>query len=45
MQHWLLDVYYNEDHQTARKNDAVSNLSAIRRFARRIKKQIITLKM
>ena len=39
MQHWLLDVYYNEDRSTARRGDSVSNLSAIKRFAMRIKKQ------
>lgn len=39
MQHWLLDVYYNEDHLTARRDNAVSNSSALKRFAMRIKKQ------
>lgn len=39
MQHWLLDVYFNEDRSTARKDNAINNSSALKRFAMRIKKQ------
>lgn len=39
MQHWILDVEYNEDRSTARKDNAISNASMFKRFAMRIKKQ------
>ncbi len=39
MQHWLLDIQLKEDVQTARKNNAVTNGSILRRFCLMIKKQ------
>lgn len=39
MQHWILDVEYNEDRSTSRKDNAVVNASALKRFAMRIKKE------
>lgn len=39
MQHWLLDIQLREDQQTARRDDAVTNGSILRRFCMAIKKQ------
>lgn len=39
MQHWLLDIQLREDQQTARRDDAVTNSSILRRFCMAIKKQ------
>lgn len=39
MVHWKLDVISKEDLSTQRKNNSISNLSALKRFAMRIKKQ------
>lgn len=39
MQHWLLDIQLKEDQQTARKDDAVTNGSILRRFCMALKKQ------
>lgn len=39
MEHWKLDVILKEDLSTQRKNNSISNLSALKRFAMRIKKQ------
>ena len=39
MQHWILDMQLNEDHQTARKDDAVTNGSILRRFCMMLKKR------
>lgn len=39
MQHWLLDIQLKEDRQTARKDDAVTNGSILRRFCMMMKKQ------
>lgn len=39
MQHWLLDIQLKEDQQTARKDDAVTNGSILRRFCMMLKKQ------
>lgn len=39
MQHWLLDIQLKEDCQTARKDDAVTNGSILRRFCMMMKKQ------
>jgi len=39
MQHWLLDIQLKEDVQTARKDNAVTNGSILRRFCLMIKKQ------
>lgn len=39
MQHWLLDIQLKEDRQTARKDDAVTNGSILRRFCMALKKQ------
>lgn len=37
MQHWLLDVQLNEDRNTAKKFNAMTNMTIIKRFAIRIK--------
>ena len=39
MQHWLLDIQLKEDQQTARKDDAVTNGTILRRFCMMVKKQ------
>lgn len=39
MQHWILDIQLREDQQTARKDDAVTNGSILRRFCMVLKKQ------
>ena len=39
MQHWLLDIQLKEDQQTARRDDAITNGSILRRFCMAIKKQ------
>lgn len=39
MQHWLLDIQLREDQQTARRDDAVTNGSILRRFCMAVKKQ------
>ena len=39
MQHWLLDIQLKEDQQTARKDDAATNGSILRRFCMALKKQ------
>lgn len=39
MQHWILDIQLKEDAQTARKNEAVTNGSILRRFCMIMKKQ------
>lgn len=39
MQHWILDMQLREDQQTARKDDAVTNGSILRRFCMVLKKQ------
>ena len=39
MQHWLLDIQLREDQQTARKDEAVTNGSILRRFCMAMKKQ------
>lgn len=39
MQHWILDMQLREDLQTARKDDAVTNGSILRRFCMVLKKQ------
>lgn len=39
MQHWLLDIQLKEDQQTARRDDAVTNGSILRRFCMTMKKQ------
>ena len=39
MQHWVLDIQLKEDQQTARKDDAVTNGSILRRFCMALKKQ------
>ena len=39
MQHWILDIQLKEDRQRARKNDAVTNGSILRRFCMMLKKQ------
>ena len=39
MQHWLLDIQLKEDRQTARKDDAVTNGSILRRLCMVLKKQ------
>ncbi len=39
MQHWLLDIQLKEDQQTARKDDAVTNGSILRRFCMAMKKK------
>lgn len=39
MQHWLLDIQLKEDQQTARRDDAVTNGSILRRFCMMVKKQ------
>lgn len=39
MQHWLLDIQLKEDQQTARKDNAVTNGSILRRFCMMLKKQ------
>lgn len=39
MQHWILDIQLKEDLQTARKDDAVTNGSILRRFCMMLKKQ------
>lgn len=39
MQHWLLDIQLKEDLQTARKDNAVTNGSILRRFCMMLKKQ------
>ena len=39
MQHWILDIQLKEDFQTARKDDAVTNGSILRRFCMMVKKQ------
>lgn len=39
MQHWLLDIQLKEDQQTARRDDAVTNGSILRRFCMMLKKQ------
>lgn len=38
MQHWILDMQLNEDHQTARKDDAVTNGLILRRLCMMLKK-------
>lgn len=39
MQHWILDVELLEDRSTARKDNSIQNMSTLKRFAMRIKKQ------
>lgn len=39
MQHWILDMQLREDQQTARRDDAVTNGSILRRFCMALKKQ------
>lgn len=39
MQHWLLDIQLGEDRKTARRNDAVTNGSILRRFCMALKKK------
>ena len=39
MQHWLLDIQLGEDRKTARRNDAVTNGSILRRFCMMMKKK------
>lgn len=39
MQHWILDIQLKEDQQTARKDDAVTNGSILRRFCMMMKNQ------
>ena len=39
MQHWLLDIQLKEDQQTARKDEAVTNGSILRRFCMAMKKK------
>lgn len=39
MQHWILDIQLKEDLQTARKDDAATNGSILRRFCMMLKKQ------
>lgn len=39
IQHWLLDIQLKEDQQTARKDDAVTNGTILRRFCMMVKKQ------
>ena len=43
MQHWLLDIQLKEDQQTARRDDAITNGSILRRFCMAIKKQDVEL--
>ncbi len=39
MQHWLLDIKLKKDQQPARKDNAVTNESILRRFCMMLKKQ------
>lgn len=39
MQHWMLDIHLKEDRQTARKDNAVTNGSILRRFCMMLNKQ------
>lgn len=39
MQHWVLDIQLKEDQQTARRDNAVTNGSILRRFCMALKKQ------
>lgn len=39
MQHWLLDIQLGEDAKTARRDDAVTNGSILRRFCMMMKKK------
>ena len=38
--HWLLDVQFNEDRNTSRKDNAASNFSVLRRFCLAIKEAL-----
>lgn len=42
-QHWILDVQLNEDRYTARKDNAVQNASALKKFCLWVKKQDDTI--
>lgn len=39
MQHWILDIHLREDHQTARRDDAVTNGAILRWLCMTVKKQ------